>query len=202
MERKSEKSGYLLIKMVILLKIYTKTLNSQDFCHKNSQSQRFYAEYTENSGYSMRFFQKIGKFTVSSTKLTIKPNKGGNLSQVNFCKTIHNYCRKHQKFAKFACLHNTTQIGEKLSPIVSKIGIFLKCHINCSSYKAQIAHTQITKAAINCSYVYCEEIHGKCYKHIQISSKCTIVVTGVSKSTNIHAQNTIQTKLANIGITI
>ena len=66
----------------------------------------------------------------------------------------------------------------------------------------QIAHTQIIKAAINCSYIYCEEIHGKCYKHAPISSKHTIVVTGVSKSTNIHIQNTIQINFANIGITI
>ena len=75
---KSEKLGYSLIKMLILLKIYTKTPNTRDFRHKNSQSEHFHAEYTENSGYSMRFFQKIGKFTVFSIKLTIKPN---NLSR-------------------------------------------------------------------------------------------------------------------------
>ena len=41
----------------------------------------------------------------------------------------------------------------------------------------------------------------KCYKHAPISSKCTIVVTGVSKYTNTHAQNTKQINFANIRIT-
>ena len=31
--------------------------------------ERFHAEYTENSGHSMKFFQKIGKFTLFSVKL-------------------------------------------------------------------------------------------------------------------------------------
>ena len=75
---KSEKLGYSLIKTLILLNIYMKTPNTQDFRHKNSQLERFHAEYTENSGYSMRLFQKIGKFTLFSIKLTIKPN---NLSR-------------------------------------------------------------------------------------------------------------------------
>ena len=35
-----------------------------------------------------------------------------------FCKTIHNYCRKHRKFAKFVILHNRIQISEKFSPII------------------------------------------------------------------------------------
>ena len=118
------------------------------------------------------------------------------------CKTIHNYCRKHRKFAKFVILHNRTQITEKFSPIVSKIGIFssatsivLHTSTNCShaNYQKQqlTAHTSIVK-----------RYTAKCYKHAPISSKRTIVVTGVSKSTNIHAQNTIQTNLAHIVITI
>ena len=140
----------------------------------------------------MRFFQKIGKFGVFSTKLTIisinlcrkirkigfSPNKYefSQIISTNNCmwidistiaktiifstqteveifhklffhKTIHNYCRKHRKFAKFVILHNRIQISEKFSPIISKGWHFLKCHSNCSTYKAQIAHTQIIKSS-------------------------------------------------------
>ena len=56
--------------MLILLKVHTNTPNTRDFRHKSSQSKRFYAEYTEKSGYSMVFFRKIGKITVFHTKLT------------------------------------------------------------------------------------------------------------------------------------
>ena len=48
-----------------------KTPNIRDFHHKNSQFEHFHAEYSENSGYSMRFFRKIGKFTLFGIKLTI-----------------------------------------------------------------------------------------------------------------------------------
>ena len=57
--------------MLISLKIYTKTPNTRDFRHKNSQFEHFHAEYTKNSGYSMRFFQKIGKFALFVIKLAI-----------------------------------------------------------------------------------------------------------------------------------
>ena len=70
--RKSEKSGYLLTKMLISLEIHTKTPNNRDFRHKNSQFEHFHAEYTENSEHLMRFFQKIGKFALFSVELTSK----------------------------------------------------------------------------------------------------------------------------------
>ena len=70
MEKKSEKLGYSLTKMLTSLEIHTKTPNTWDFHHKVLQFECFYAEYTENSGHSMRFFLKIGKFAISSIKLT------------------------------------------------------------------------------------------------------------------------------------
>ena len=57
--------------MPISLKIDTKTPNTRDFCHKNSQFKHFHAEYTKKLGHSIRFFQKIGKFALFGIKLTI-----------------------------------------------------------------------------------------------------------------------------------
>ena len=71
MVEKSPKNWHISYqKMLISLKIATKTPNVWDFRHNNSQFERFHVEYTENSGYSMRFFQKIGKFTLIGIKLT------------------------------------------------------------------------------------------------------------------------------------
>ena len=133
------------------------------------------AEYTENSGYSMRFFQNIGKFAIIGVKLGLIPNKLG---------------RTHRKFAQFATLHNTTQISEKFSPIVSKIWHFLKCHNNCYFNKPKLLTHKNLKGAINCSYVYCEEEYGKCYKHTPFFFKCTIVSTG---ATNAQITKTTKT---------
>ena len=66
---------------------------------------------------------------------------------------------------------------------------------NCShaNYQKQqlIAHTSIVKRYM-----------AKCYKHAPFLFKHTIVVTGISKSINIPTQNTKQTNLAHIVITI
>ena len=56
--------------MLISLEIHMKTPNTRDFRHKILQFEHFYAEYTENSGHSMRFFRKIGKFAIFSIELT------------------------------------------------------------------------------------------------------------------------------------
>ena len=110
-----------------------------------------------------------------------------------FCKTIHNYCRNHRKFAKFVILHNRIQISEKFSPIISKIGIFSSVTAIFQHTKRKLLTHKLSKAAINCSYIYCEEIYGKMLQTCTTLFKCTIVVTGVRKSTNISAQNTKQT---------
>ena len=144
----------------------------------------------------MRFFWKIRKFTVFSTKLTIisinlcrkirkigfLPNKyefsqiistnncmwidisaiaktiiSSTQTEVEifhklfFCKTIHNYCRKHWKFAKVIILHNRIQTSEKFSPIISKIGIFsIATPIVQHSERKLLTH-KLSKASINCS---------------------------------------------------
>ena len=56
--------------MLVSIKITTKTPNIRDFCHNISKFERFHAEYTENSGYSIGFFRKIGKFALIGIKLT------------------------------------------------------------------------------------------------------------------------------------
>ena len=62
---------------------------------------------------------KIAKTIIFSTQKDVE-----TFHKLFFCKTIHNYCRKHRKFAKLIILHNRMQISEKFSPIVPKIGIF------------------------------------------------------------------------------
>ena len=240
--------GYSRIKTLISLKIYMKTPNTRDFHHKNSQSECFYAEYTENLGYSMRLFRKIGNIAFISIKLTIKPNNLGrklrkldfSLKQVQifakiistnnymwiyiskiaktivfstqtevetfhklfFCKTIHNYCRKHRKFTKFIILHNRMQISEKFSPMSQKLAFSQVPHQLFFIQSANCSHANYQKQQLTAHTSIVKRYTAKCYKHTPISSKHTIVVTGVSKSTNIHAQNTKQTNLAHIIITI
>ena len=38
---------------------------------------------------------------------------------------------------------------------------FLKCHSNCSTNKHKLLTHKIIKAAIDCSYIYCEGKYGK-----------------------------------------
>ena len=102
------------------------------FCRQNT---------TENSGYSIEIFPKNQKIRNYWYKIRSKPNKLG---------------RKHRKFTKFMTLHNTAQISEKFSPIITKTWHFLKCYnnyipnsVNCSHIKISkeqlTAHTPIVK---------------------------------------------------------
>ena len=124
--------------MLILLKVHTNTPNIRDFQSKTYSGALLQTEYTENSGYSMRFFRKIRKFAIIGIKLGAKPNRlGRKLRKIrffaktsnslkSFCSTIsctsHN-CRKHQKFAKITTLHNTTKLVRNSHLLSQKSGI-------------------------------------------------------------------------------
>ena len=80
------------------------------------------------------------------------------------------------------------------SHLLSQNWHFLKCHSNCSSNKHKLLLHKIIKAAIVCSYVYCEENYGKVLQTCTFLFKRTIVFTGVKESTDITMQNTKQIK--------
>ena len=127
---------------------------------KHTVERLLQAEYTENSGYSMRFFRKIGKFTIIGEKLGLKTNKfRRKLRKIGFfAKTVdvlkincstnsctsHN-CRKHRKIRKNRDSTQYNKIGEKFSPIITKIWHFLKCHNNCISKSINCSHIKISK---------------------------------------------------------
>ena len=73
---------------------------------------------------------------------------------------------------------------------------FLKCHSNCSTNKHKLLMHKVIKAAIDCSYVYCERKNDKVLQTRTVLFKHTIVFTGVKKSTDIITQNTKQINLA------
>ena len=115
----------------------------------------------------MRFSQKIGKFAIIGIKLGLKPNKLG---------------RKHRKFAKFATLHNTTQISEKFSPIVTKIWHFLKCHNNCISKSVNCSHIKISKEQLTAHMPIVKRITVSVTNTHLSSSNASIVSTGVTNA--------------------
>ena len=125
----------------------------------------------------MRFFRKIRNFPLFLAKansrlilwvekseksdFTVKTSTNFQLFSLQLIVQTTNYCRKHRKFTKFIILHNRTQISEKFSPIVSKIGIFSSATSIVQYTKCKLLTHKILKAAINCSHIYCEEDYGK-----------------------------------------
>ena len=71
--------------------------------------------------------------------------------------------------------------------LLCKIGIISKCHSNCSTNKCKLLIRKIIKAAIDCSYVYCEGRYGKVLQTCVFLFKCTTVFTGIKKSIGIIA---------------
>ena len=198
--RKIRKIGYSLIKMLISLKIYTKTPNTQDFHNKNSQFKQKLGIFDEiflknreihiiwykinhksnNLGRKLRkigFFGKTGtnfhtlflQISICGYKLTQKLK--------NNCFTIQIYV---VIFHKLYLTKTSTIIVEntKNSPNSSSYTIenkivrnshllshknwhLLKCHSNCSTSKRKLLMHKAIKAAIDCSYIYCEGKYDK-----------------------------------------
>ena len=105
----------------------------------------------------------------------------------------HNHCRKHQKFAKLSIQHNRkyqAQNCEKFSPIVTQNWHFLKCQGYRSTNKYKLLLRKNIKAAIDCSYTYCEGNHNKVLQtHAFFLQMHTLVLIGVIKQINIFTQN-------------
>ena len=228
--------------MLISLKIHTKTLNTRDFCHKNSQFERFQAEYTKNLGHSMRFFRKIRKFALFSIELTPKFNNlGRKLRKIRFfSKTSTNFhtlflqiitCgyilaqKLKQLFyhtqievvilhklyltkpstiiventenspysssytIEYKIVRNSHLLSHKIGIFSSATAIVLQTSINCS-------HTKSSKQQLT---AHMSIVKGDMDKVLQTHTflfECTIVFTGVKKSTDITAQNAKQINLA------
>ena len=66
------------------------------------------------------------------------------------------------------------------SHLLSQNWHFLKCHSNCFTNKHKLLMHKVIKAAIDCSYVYCEGNMAKCYKHALFSSNA-LLSSGVLK---------------------
>ena len=140
---------------------------------------------------------KIAKTTIFSTQTEVEI-----FHKLFFSKPSTIFVENTENSPKFVILHNRMQISEKFSPIVSKIGIFSSATSIVLHTKRKLLTRKLSKQQLTAHTSIVKRYMAKCYKHAPISSKCTIVVTGVYKSTNIHAQNTIQINFANIGITI
>ena len=154
------------------------------------------AEYTENSGYLMVFFRKIGKITILRTKL-ISSIKfvGRKLRKIGFFAKTSNVLKSFslQLVAQYTIVEHTENSHNsrlytihhksvRNSHLLSQISgisssaktIVISTSVNCSHKKSQ--------GAINSSYFYCEEDYGKCYKHTPFFFKRTIVSTGVTNA--------------------
>ena len=115
------------------------------------------------------YISAIAKTIIFSTQ-----NRGGNISQVIFCKNIHNHCRKHRKFTKFIILHNRIQISENFSPIISKTGIFSNTTAIVQQTSVNCSHTKLSKQQFTAHMSIVKGYMAKCYKHAPFSSSALL----------------------------
>ena len=100
-----------------------------------------------------------------------------------FCKSHPQIIVEHTENSHNLRLYTIQHKSVRNSHLLfQKFGIFSSATSILLNTKRKNAHTQIIKAAINCSYVYCEEDYGKCYKHTLFFFKRTIVSTGATNA--------------------
>ena len=197
---KSKKLGYSLIKTLILLKFYTKTPNTLTIWVENSEKSDFSLETGTNFRTLFLQISACGYILVQLLRQLFfsTQTEVGIFPKSFSCKNIHNHCRKHENSPNSSSYTIEYKSVRKFSPIISKLSFFLKHHSNCSTNKRNCSHTKLSKQQLTAHASIVKGYMVKCYKHAPFSSKCTIVVTGVRKSTNISAQNTEQINLAYI----
>ena len=65
---------------------------------------------------------------------------------------------------------------EKFSPIERQNWHFLRCHSYCYTNSVNCYYAKVSKAAIDCSYIYCEGKHNKVLQtHVFLSNAHTYV---------------------------
>ena len=134
-----------------------KNLKNRDLCHKITQFKHFEAEYTKNLGHSMRVFQIIGNFAIFSRQLTSNLTDWvENSEKSDFSATIAEYTENSLNSVSYTIDTIQFKDCEKFSPIVTQNQHFLKCQGYCYTKSINCSHTKASKAAINCSYIYCQ----------------------------------------------
>ena len=103
----------------------------------------------------MWFYKGIKLNFLVTKQKTAVAQKLQNKSYIN----NHNYCRIHRKFVKLTIQHNRkyqAQNCENFSPIERQNWHFLRCHGYCYTNSVNCSYAKASKAAIDCSPIYCE----------------------------------------------
>ena len=180
-----QKIGKIAVISVILIK-------KPNYLGKKIQKIGFFAKTSTN--FSQILFLQIitcGYILAKSLKQLSFPHKQrwkSFTSYFFFQNHPHIIVENTENSPNFIILHNRTQISEKFSPIISKIGIFSSATSIVLHTKAQIAHMQnYQKQQLTAHTSIVKRIHGKVLQtHTFLLQSALLWSTGVSKSTNIH----------------
>ena len=127
--------------------------------------------------------------TKAKTIVLPHKNQGDNTSQIIATQTSTIIVENTENLPNSSSYTIEYKIVGNPHLLSHKIWHFLKCHSNCSTNKRKLLTHKIIKAAIDCSYIYCEGKYDKVLQTCTFLFKCTIVFTVVKKSTDIAAQN-------------
>ena len=137
-----------------------------------------------------RKIRKIGFYGKTSTNFKSFPLQ--LITQITiFVEDTENSHNSQLYTIQNKSVRNSHVLSQKSGIFSSATAIVQQTNANCS-------HTKFSKQQLTAHTSIVKRITAKCYKHAPLPSKSTIVVTGVSKSTNIHAQITKQINLVDI----
>ena len=163
---------------------------------KNLEIHIIWYKITHKSNNLGRKLQKIGLFAETGTNfhtlllqiITCGCILAKLLKQLFFNTKLRWRCLTNQILQKYPqiIVENTENLPDsssytieykivRNSHLLSQNWHFLKCHSNCSTNKRKLLTHNVTQAAIDCSYIYCEGNMAKCYKHALFSSNALLL---------------------------
>ena len=133
----------------------------------------------------MRFFWKIGKIAIFSIKLTsnltiwVENSKKLEFSGKTGAKFLVEGTKYLAKLIFYTIENTKLKIVRKSHLLLRKVGIFSSATAIVSTNRYKLLLCKNIKAAIDCSYIYCEGRYGKVLQMSVFLFKCTIVFIGV-----------------------
>ena len=156
--------------MLVSIKITTKTPNIRDFRHNISKFDCMWI-----------YISSIIKTIIFPHKIKVEKSHNLNLTKYPLIIVENTENSPNSSFytIEHKLVRNSHLLSQKMAFSQVPQQLFKQTNANCS-------HTKFSEQQLTAHTSIVKRITAKCYKHAPLSSKSTIVVTGVSLLTSTH----------------
>ena len=141
------------------------------------------------------WFYKGIKLNILATKQKTTVTQNYKINPIQITTIIVEYTKNSLNSVSYMIEIIQFKNFEKFSPIERQNWHFLKCHGYCYTNSVNCSYAKASKAAIDCSYIYCEGEHNKVLQTHVFFQTHTLMFIGVINLIGSIPQNKKPNKL-------